>query len=512
MKNILLSTLFIFASAIVSNLYAECQVKNNEIIVAKKTSCDTITAGIKLAQPGQTVKVRYDDKAYEENIVIDKSIRVVRDNSQDANNGIIKKPIIKSLNKIIVDIKGKGITFDGFEVKNADDFVEILNQDDQDDGRVGVKIEPGSSDISISHNKFNYIGYKYLKNGQNIPIWCGEQAHAINAVSYDKDAQIKGVYIRSNEFTNLHQGKSEAVTLNGNLTGFEISDNRFWDIDNIAIDIAGFYGECPKTENGNSCQANNGKVFGNKVWNLSDGNPGQKKVYPTLAAIYIDGGRDVLVDRNEVHHFGVGLDFGSEKGGTTEKVILSNNLVYLNKSAGIWIGNDGFAEGINDCLILNNTIANNNTEKPYEGAIRFTQQPISPAQQGKKNIVIANNLIFSNTEYPLLTNLQNKNAEESLTFFNNFFFSKKETEFSNHEPITFGQFLAKYYDAAGKFRKIEVEANYDLLKDSYAIDKGSGDYLNRMCEDLSKCFDLRGKPRVSNNKIDVGAVEFQFSK
>ena len=61
--------------------------------------------------------------------------------------------------------------------------------------------------------------------------------------------------------------------------------------------------------------ARDGVIRGNTVWNVdSYGNP----AYGTdrsADGIYVDGGRDVLVEGNVVHDVNIGIEFASEHAG-----------------------------------------------------------------------------------------------------------------------------------------------------------------------------------------------------
>ena len=54
--------------------------------------------------------------------------------------------------------------------------------------------------------------------------------------------------------------------LNGNVTGFEVTNNRVHDNNNIGIDFIGFEGTCPDPA---LDRARDGVCRGNVVWNIS---------------------------------------------------------------------------------------------------------------------------------------------------------------------------------------------------------------------------------------------------
>ncbi len=76
----------------------------------------------------------------------------------------------------------------------------------------------------------------------------------------------------------------EALSLNGNIDGFEINGNEIYNNTNIGIVAIGYEGECPDP---NLDQARNGVIINNLVYQ----NP---SAYDAAAGIYIDGGKNIV--------------------------------------------------------------------------------------------------------------------------------------------------------------------------------------------------------------------------
>ena len=122
---------------------------------------------------------------------------------------------------------------------------------------------------------------------------------------------IRDVVIDGNELFDLTLGSSEALMVNGNVQGFEITENEVHDTDNIGIDVIGFEG---KAEDSSVDQARDGLVAGNLVYEIdSYGNPAYGRDQ-AADGIYIDGGRDVVVERSVIHHVNIGIELASEHG------------------------------------------------------------------------------------------------------------------------------------------------------------------------------------------------------
>jgi len=101
------------------------------------------------------------------------------------------------------------------------------------------------------------------------------------------------------------------------------------DITNIGIDMIGHEGTCadPLLD-----QARNGVCTGNTVYNCSS-------AYATAAGIYVDGAKDIVIAKNCIYQNQWGVEIGCENvGKTTSGIIVKNNKIYNNASAGIVAG------------------------------------------------------------------------------------------------------------------------------------------------------------------------------
>src|SRR5271166_3835681 len=76
---------------------------------------------------------------------------------------------------------------------------------------------------------------------------------------------ISQLVVNGNELYDLQTGESESMTLNGNVTNFQITNNLVHDNNNIGIDIIGYEGTGPTGYD----QAGWGVVSGNTVYNIS---------------------------------------------------------------------------------------------------------------------------------------------------------------------------------------------------------------------------------------------------
>ena len=194
-------------------------------------------------------------------------------------------------------------------------------------------------------------------------------------------AAISGIVVDSCTIFNNITGYSENLTLNGNVDGAVISGNRIHHNKNIGICIAGNYNACsvPALDH-----ARNIHITGNSVYyNISQA--------ATSAGIYVDGGRKVLIERNETYHNGVGIEIGCERDGLTDSCIVRDNLVYDNLDWGIGVGGyDPSTTGqVLYTSVTNNTLYRNTVNNsgigefymPKASHCSFTNNIISTSDQ-----------------------------------------------------------------------------------------------------------------------------------
>ncbi|BCU79008.1 right-handed parallel beta-helix repeat-containing protein [Luteolibacter sp. LG18] len=189
------------------------------------------------------------------------------------------------------------------------------------------------------------------------------------AVYGDAAQPIDHLVIDGCEVYNLRTGASESVTLNGNVTNFTVTGNSVHDCNNIGIDFIGF-------EGGNATpaldQARNGICSGNTVTRIdSKFNPAYGGNFTTggnngtrsAPGLYVDGGRDIILERNHVSDCNYALSAGSENTGKVASgITVRNNLFHHCHVGGIVIGgSDTSNGGLSTSSFTNNTLYGNDT-------------------------------------------------------------------------------------------------------------------------------------------------------
>ena len=303
---------------------------------------------------------------------------------------------------------------------------------------MGIYVEGACTDIQILNCKIHEI-----ENPRG-------NAHGIAVYGNNGSRPVTGLVVEGNEIFNCKLGQSESLVLNGNVDGFKVMNNVIHDNDNIGIDFIGYEGTA-----GSNDYARNGECVGNLVYNISSlGNPTYSDA--SAGGIYVDGGSNILIDRNIVKNCDIGIEVATEQGPMVRHITVTNNLITDCKpQAGISFGSasDARGGGVEHLLVANNTLYNNGH------AIQILRAN-SATNRITQNIFFGGRAIQGNVG----RNVFEYNLTEDPLFVNS---------------------------EAGDFR---------LKSGSPAIDAGKEGYSS---------LDLAGNPRVMGAAVDIGAYEHQ---
>ncbi|CAF3012928.1 unnamed protein product [Rotaria sp. Silwood2] len=189
----------------------------------------------------------------------------------------------------------------------------------------------------------------------------GEAGGAMAITVYNKDQKTSRRELIINNCT-LHDCQpawSEALTLNGNVEQFQITNNRVYNMNNIGIDFIG--GESGMGALG----ARSGRCANNTVWNIHS-------TYDSSAAgIYVDGGSNITVEMNEIHHSDAGIEIGAEnQGRIASKMIVRKNYIHHNDKLGLAFGGYGQNRGrVINSLFEANRLEYNDAKRTGSGEI-----------------------------------------------------------------------------------------------------------------------------------------------
>lgn len=360
----------------------------------------------------------------------------------------------------------------------------------------GILIEGSSHHIEIRNNAISEINFS---TDPNLPANENRNSQPLIVYGNDPNTAITDLIIDGNTVFNSRTGYSEALAVNGNVDGFEVTNNMVFDITNIGIDIIGHEGTSPDAT---TDQARNGLIKGNTTYNCIS-------PYAAAAGIYVDGGRDLVIEGNTVYQNQWGIEVGCENiGKTTSNITIRNNFIYNNEKAAIAMGGFDFPNGsgkVTDCLFINNTCFNNDAENDFTGEFFFTY---TENCSFRNNIFYANNtqnamlysdvtpvnLIFDYNIFYTSSGMDDFSFEWGGDYYNNFSDYKNGT--GNDANSIFINPLLESDDF--------VNPDLHIMSNSPAIDSGDPNFNGGANET-----DIDGNTRILMGQVDIGADEYQ---
>jgi hypothetical protein len=215
----------------------------------------------------------------------------------------------------------------------------------------------------------------------------------------------------------------------------------------------------------------------------------------------VDGGTQVVIEFNKAHNCNLGVEIASEyAGGSSSYITVRNNFIYNNTDVGISLGGYDEERGATEnCVVVNNTLYNNNTRSEWGGELYF--------QYEMRDNIIRNNIVYANASADFIESWSS--AMSGNVIDNNLFFSAGRTDGSwQWKNISYFNF-AEYQAASGNdanslngFDPLFIDAaaeNLRLSPASPAIDVGYN-----LAE--AGATDIDGQTRIQN-LIDIGADE-----
>ncbi|WP_435368002.1 right-handed parallel beta-helix repeat-containing protein [Paenibacillus pasadenensis] len=425
------------------------------------------------------------------------------------NSGTSSAPItFRNYNTDVAVIDGTGLPVSGMEgivqITNASNIkvqgFEIRNYKTSTNGNaaVGIFATGSGSNIEIRNNNIHHIASTATPAGSDRE---GRDAHGI-AVYGTSTTAFSNVTVDGNTLANLTLGSSEALVLNGNVDGFSVTNNTIHHSDNIGIDIIGFEGKAP---NESVDQARNGVVSGNLIYNVSvQGNPSYPSTDYSAGGIYVDGGKNVVIERNRSYNNDIGIEVASEwPDKSTSYITVRNNLAYNNSYTGIAIGGYDTNRGsTTNSKIVNNTLYNNDLVGQEGGQLLV--------QYDTRNNIIKNNIMVASSSKILIQNQYTQNTGNVVDY--NLYYgvggtsgltwnwkTSGYTSFSTYKSSTGND----AHSAVANPLFVSPTTNFTLSTGSPAINAGHTDTA------IIGSTDLAGLTRVLGGTVEIGAYEKQ---
>jgi nitrous oxidase accessory protein NosD len=442
------------------------------IVVAKSGGAySTIQAGLNAAEPGDTVDVKAG--TYSERVTFPRSGTAGKYITLRGEPGAIidGTGLFDKLTGIcgLVYIHNRSyVKVIGFTVRNAVRNSSKIFQ-------AGIWVRGAGSFIEVRDNTVSNIVNDTSESG----------CHGIGVYGTDATTPLSHVTVDGNEVTGCRTGWSESMVLNGNVEDFVVSHNKVHDNDNIGIDFIGFEGECPTPA---LDQARNGVCTDNVVYNITSyDNPAYGKDR-CADGLYVDGGKNITIERNKVDNCDIGIELASEhRGKSTSGITVRNNFVSRscqgNLEMGGYAANKGNAV---NCVLVNNTT--------YQGAGGEIV-----VQNNCHGITIKNNI--------LVHVLRDVSVPAPKAWPKGYIvrWGKNNTDMDINNNLYFGGSTTSpgaWPDSAALFADPQLVNTYldmHIAATSPAVDRG-------VTVDAGT-LDIDGQPRVQGAAIDLGADE-----
>jgi len=383
-----------------------------------------------------------------------------------------------------VTISGRGVAGSDIIFINNHNYVRIVGFNISDDLRVnngaGIRLISADDHIELRNNRIFNI--------------TGSRAMGIAAYGTDPSAGISNLVVDGNQIFHVQSAPSEALTLNGNVHDFSVTNNFVHDVNSIGIDFIGGEGMSPDSA---TDMARNGQVSGNRVTHARPIRGADRDA----AGIFLDGARNVIVERNVCWANQVGIEIGAvHSSATAISDSVRDNIIYANTMAGISVGGSDQSQGrVVNCPITNNTFYRNDTTQSGGGEIR--------AQWGSQNL-FENNLIAGGRNDVLINSEYGASGNSSGY---NLFFStggplQARFNWASQPVIGLLAWQADSgQDASSIFAAPLFNRHSGLLQldpRSPGINAGDPAFVPGSNET-----DFIGRPRILGGRVDVGADE-----
>jgi hypothetical protein len=373
-----------------------------------------------------------------------------------------------------------------------------------DDDAFGVRVQGSGSNIEIRNNIVHDI------TGS---VSLGLGGAGIHVYGSSLSMPYANIIIDGNRVYNCQPGDSqtETVTVNGNVSNFQITNNVIHNDNNIGIDMIGGEADVfglPLGTQGLPV-ARDGICSHNTVYNIHANYGGGY-----AGGIYVDGGQDITIADNVSYQNDMGLEVGAENHGyVASGIVVENNLLYKNWQGGLVFGGYAADTGrVQNCSYISNTVYNSDTTGTGQGALMI---------QFASNNLVANNIFVASADNVLLGSTGIAGSNVNNTLDHNLYYASggaANAQFNWNDQVYYWSNVndptvpanqkATGEDAHSLFHTPKFanarHANFHLTSASPAIDAGSS------TSGWFAATDFDGKAR--DLPPEIGAYEYETSK
>lgn len=450
----------------------------------------------------------------------------------------------KFASMIAVTTAAKNVRVKGFHLygmRNNQSLADTVDGVYVKDGKFGIQVANTATNVEIIDNEiFDFswttnvdpmdgrLGFSGADITEIKSADPGDNSGAINIVG-THTSPITGLVVKNNYVHHVIPGWTEGIQVNGNVDGFEISNNIIEEVQNIGIVAAGHYDWVTEiqgaTVTSTDNYARNGVIRNNRVTSC-------RSPIAAAAGIYCDGSQNVIIENNVSSDGQVGFSIGNENSDVNSGGhIVRNNLSYDNVWAGIILGVPYAATGsyIDSVTVSGNTVfRNGGVSDTYLGSMGASELIINKNIQ---NLTIENNIFYA-ADHDVLVSFAMAFDSAYTSYLSTISFDYNTYYTNSTADPALGVFdwsqLGSGYDYYGTFAWYRVnrtsqDANSSfadpvfedmtassidlrLGSGSAAIDAGDPGYSVATGET-----DYFGNDRIANSIIDCGAYESDAS-
>lgn len=265
-------------------------------------------------------------------------------------NAILDGSLLDSAYAALISVAGaKNVRIEGLKL------TKVTNDSIRKDTRFGIIVSGKAANIIIKKNEIYDMAWTRNPVKQKNPSPFDNLNPLV--VLGTTDTAIRNVIIDSNTVYNNVPGYAEAVTINGNVDSFSVTNNLVFDNANIGIVAAGNYPWVVTDPNYSVTTPFNFSKNG-----FIRGNTSYRNISPIAvsAGIYLDGSRNVLVENNLCYQNGTGISIGNEPENSISGYhTVRSNVLRDNLSAGLYYGSSSPGSWVENCVVKDNTIKDN---------------------------------------------------------------------------------------------------------------------------------------------------------